>query len=178
MSFLWDLYWPLLTAAAVIGAITGRLAYKLPGNSGEKAAYRRRRNLRMLAGAAVILLCGWVWQGPVGTGHRFTAQTERFTRQVLVNWEMAPIRAVVAQSPLRRSLILSGQADSFQRSELVRILNDVPGVGEVHWSDGPAGFSLPLLLEVELAALVSFGVGLLLAYLLELRRRSNAQWRW
>jgi hypothetical protein len=35
-----------------------------------------------------------------------------------------------------------------------------------------------LLLEVELAGLVSFGVGLVLAYLLELRRRSNAQWRW
>ena len=30
MSFLWDLYWPLLTAAAVIGVITGRLGYKLP----------------------------------------------------------------------------------------------------------------------------------------------------
>ena len=32
--------------------------------------------------------------------------------------------------------------------------------------------------EVELAALLSFGLGLLLAYLLELRRRSNAQWSW
>ena len=32
--------------------------------------------------------------------------------------------------------------------------------------------------EVELAALISFGLGLLLAYLLELRRRYNAQWSW
>lgn len=178
MSFLWDLYWPLLTAAAVIGVIAGRLAYKLPGKGGEKAAYRRRRNLTLLVGAVAILLAGWAWHGPVGAGKRFTAETERFTRRVLVDFEMAPIKAVVAQNPLKRSLVLSGQADDFQRSELVRILNDVPGVGEVHWTDQKSGFALPLLLEVELAALVSFGVGLLLAYLLELRRRSNAQWRW
>jgi len=35
-----------------------------------------------------------------------------------------------------------------------------------------------LLAEVELAALISFGLGLLLAYLIELRRRYNAQWSW
>ena len=178
MSFLWDLYWPLLTAAAVIGVITGRLAYKVPGQSGENVAYRRKRNLTLVIGVAAILLAGWVWHGPVGAGQRFTTETERFTRRVLVDFEMAPIKAVVAQNPLKRSLVLSGQADDFQRSELVRILNDVPGVGEVHWANQQPGFALPLLLEVELAALISFGVGLLLAYLLELRRRSNAQWRW
>jgi hypothetical protein len=37
---------------------------------------------------------------------------------------------------------------------------------------------LPLLVEAELAALISFGIGLVLAYLLELRRRSRAQWSW
>ena len=178
MSFLWDLYWPLLTATAVIGVITGRLAYKLPGKSGEKAAYRRKRNLTLLVGAAAILLAGWIWHGPVGAGQRFAAETERFTRKVLVDWEMAPVRAVVARDPLKRSLILSGPGDSFQRSGLVRVLNDVPGIGEVHWADEPPGLALPMLVEVELAGLISFGVGLLLAYLLELRRRSNAQWRW
>ncbi|HEU4958105.1 MAG TPA: hypothetical protein VFT40_10835, partial [Sphingomicrobium sp.] len=68
--------------------------------------------------------------------------------------------------------------DDFQRSELVRILNDVPGVGEVHWTETSGSFILPLLAEVELAALISFGLGLLLAYLIELRRRYNAQWSW
>ena len=178
MSFLWDLYWPFLTAAAVIGVITGRLAYKLPGKAGQKAAYKRKRNLALLVGAAAILLAGWVWHGPVGAGQRFTVETERFTRRVLVDFEMAPVKAVVAQNPLKRSLVLSGPADDFQRSELVRILNDVPGIGEVHWTNQHPGLALPLLLEVELAGLISFGVGLLLAYLLELRRRSNAQWRW
>jgi len=178
MSYLWDLYWPFLTVAAVIGVVTGRLAYKMPGKEGEKAAYNRKRNLTLIGGAAAILLAGWVWHGPVGAGQRFTTETERFTRKVLVAFEMAPIKAVVAQNPLKRSLILSGRADDFQRKELIRILKEVPGVGEVHWTDQQADFALPLLLEVELAGLCSFGVGLLLAYLLELRRRSNAQWRW
>ena len=92
---------------------------------------------------------------------------------------MEPVQAVIVRGPLERSLELSGPADDFQRSELVRILNDVPGVEEVHWSDTRGGgFIPPLIAEVELAALISFGLGLLLAYLLELRRRYNAQWSW
>lgn len=37
---------------------------------------------------------------------------------------------------------------------------------------------IPLLAEAELVSLVGFGLGLLLAYLVELRRRANAEWRW
>jgi hypothetical protein len=85
---------------------------------------------------------------------------------------------VVARRPMKRTLILSGPADDFQRAELVRILNHVPGVGNVRWANSPESFTLPLLLEAELAALISFGIGLALAYLLELRRRSRSQWSW
>ena len=91
---------------------------------------------------------------------------------------MEPVRAVVERRPLSRTLVLSGPADNFQRGELVRILNEVPGVARVRWAKSSPGSTLPMLLEVELAALLSFGLGLLLAYLIELRRRSNAQWSW
>ena len=37
---------------------------------------------------------------------------------------------------------------------------------------------MPLLVEAELVTLVGFGLGLLVAYLVELRRRANADWRW
>lgn len=37
---------------------------------------------------------------------------------------------------------------------------------------------MPLAVEVILLAMTAFGVVLLLAYLLELRRRANANWRW
>ena len=91
---------------------------------------------------------------------------------------MEPVRAVVERRPLSRTLVLSGPADNFQRGELVRILNEVPGVARVRWANSSPGSTLPMRLEVELAALLSFGLGLLLAYLIELRRRSNAQWSW
>jgi hypothetical protein len=91
---------------------------------------------------------------------------------------MAQVQAKLERGPLRRTLLLTGPADDFQRTELVRIMGAVDGVGSARWQDMPEPMQLPLLAEVELAALVSFGLGLLLAYLLELRRRSRAQWRW
>jgi len=168
MSLLWDLYWPVVVAAAVAGVIAGAFGFR-----------RKRRGRRALAaGLAVILAAAWLWHGPLGAGSKFASAAERQTRQVLVDFEMAPVQAVVERSPVTRTLVLNGPADDFQRAELVRILNDVVGIGAVHWTDRPAPFMLPLLLEVELAALLGFGFGLLLAFLLELRRRSNAQWSW
>ena len=37
---------------------------------------------------------------------------------------------------------------------------------------------MPLFVEAFAVALVSFIAGLVLAYLVELRRRSNAEWKW
>ncbi len=37
---------------------------------------------------------------------------------------------------------------------------------------------MPLLVEALAVALAGFIAGLVLAYLLELRRRSNSEWRW
>jgi uncharacterized membrane protein len=37
---------------------------------------------------------------------------------------------------------------------------------------------MPLFVEAFAVALVGFLAGLILAYLVELRRRSNAEWRW
>ena len=37
---------------------------------------------------------------------------------------------------------------------------------------------IPLIVEVALLALVGFSAGLILAYLMELRRRANSEWRW
>jgi hypothetical protein len=177
MNLFWDLYWPAITAAVVIGILSGRIAYRLP-EGGHSQPYRRRRLVTLVLAGAAILLAAWIWHGPVGTGDRLATTVERQARRVLVDFEMEPVHAAVVRGALRRSLVLSGPADDFQRSELVRILNDVPGVGEVHWTGTPGSFILPLIAEVELAALIGFGLGLLLAYLLELRRRYNAQWSW
>ena len=167
MSFLWDLYWPVIVAAAVAGVIAGAVGFR-----------RRKRGRWSLAAGVGAILRSPGFGKTFGTGSRFATTVERQTRQVLVDFEMEPIRAVVERRRSSRTLVLSGSADNFQRGELVRILNEVPGVASVRWANSSPGSTLPMLLEVELAALLSFGLGLLLAYLLELRRRSNAQWSW
>ena len=179
MNLLWDIYWPVLTAAIVLGVNAGAIAFrKRPAQKHSKANWPRRRVLVLTGGIALALGFGALWHGPIGKGERFAAEIDRQAQQVVVNYEMQPVRAAAARNPIQRTVLLSGPADDFQRPELARIMEVIPGVARARWTDSPAGFSLPLLLELELAALISFGLGLLLAYLLELRRRSNAQWRW
>jgi hypothetical protein len=72
--------------------------------------------------------------------------------------------------------MLSGTADDFQRGQLVIILSQVPGVSRATWSADQAG--PPLIVEALLDSVAGFLVGLVLAYLIELRRRYNAQWKW
>jgi hypothetical protein len=94
----------------------------------------------------------------------------------LENYEMTAVTARLQQSPMTRTLALSGTADDFQRGELVRVLSTISGVSGATWSDKRRGW--PLLLEGMLAALGGYLFGLLLAHLVELRRRYNAQWTW
>ena len=89
---------------------------------------------------------------------------------------MNRVTARLHHGPLTRRLALSGTADDFQRSELVRIMGDLPGVSRANWSEARGG--LPLIAEGSLVSLVGFLIGLLLAYLVELRRRYNSQWKW
>jgi len=53
---------------------------------------------------------------------------------------MYQIQAKLERGPLRRTLLLSGPADDFQREELPKIMATVPGVEAVRWD--PA--SLPM----------------------------------
>ena len=121
-------------------------------------AYRRwaRRIAYWVAGGAVAVALALVWHGPLGGANRFATQVERNARA--------------------RRIILAGPADDFQSSELVRIMGDLPGVSDAQWSAEPGG--IPLIAESAATALVGFLFGLMLAYLVELRRRYNAQWSW
>lgn len=175
MNLLWDIYWPVFTAAIVIGVVGGAIAFR---QRTKQTGGGHRRYLILVGAVTLALAVGAIWHGPVGMGERFATEIDQQAQQVVVNYEMQPVKAVAARDPIKRTVLLSGPADDFQRPELARIMEVIPGVATARWTDSPAGFSLPLLLELELAALISFGLGLLLAYLLELRRRSNAQWSW
>ena len=86
--------------------------------------------------------------------------------------------ARLERGPLSRRMILSGPADDFQRTEMARIM--APGPGGQRGSLGPrlaaaggALMTLPLIVEAGLLGLLGFALGLLLTYLLELRRRAR-----
>lgn len=87
----------------------------------------------ILLGIAASVGFTALWHGPLGAGERLAAHAEASARRTLDYYEMPMIQARMQRSPLSRRLILSGPADDFQRSELVRILDETPGVLEVRW---------------------------------------------
>ena len=86
-----------------------------------------------LLGAAAAVGFALLWHGPLGAGERLTLEAETSARATLAKYELPMIQAKLQRDPLSRRLILSGPADDFQRSELIRILDGTPGVLEVRW---------------------------------------------
>ena len=92
----------------------------------------KRRHF-LLIGIAAVLATGALWHGPLGASERLVRQAEASARRTLDRYEMPMIQARMQRDPISRRLILSGPADAFQRGELVRILDETPGVLEVRW---------------------------------------------
>lgn len=135
----------------------------------------------IIFGMLVTMASAALWDGPVGNGAaRFTAETETIARLNLEYYELDDqVVAFMQRDPVTRRLWLAGKADDFQQRELKRILDGIPAVGDVQWWRPGGGtvkgdILLPLLLEVELAALAAFAFGLMLTYLVALRRRATA----
>jgi len=164
MNTLWTYFWPIICVGLLAGGLGGLFGFR-----------RQRRRPLIIAGF-VALAAAASWHGPLGAADRFTTKIERQARQALDYYEMTKVTAHLHRGPLTRRLILSGPADDFQTSELARLLGQLPGVSSVSWSDRDGG--IPMIAEGELAAILGFLGGLLIAYLIELRRRYNAQWTW
>lgn len=86
------------------------------------------------AGILAVIGATWLWHGPLGAGDRLARQIEAEARAQLDRDEMIQVQARVERGPLSRRLILSGPADDFQRREIKRRLEALPGVGEAVWS--------------------------------------------
>lgn len=91
------------------------------------------RRTTLLVGLAACIGFNAAWHGPLGAGERLARLSETSARHTLDHYEMPMIQAKLQRGPLSRRLVLSGPADDFQRSELVRILDETPGVLEVRW---------------------------------------------
>ena len=163
MNAFWDYFWPLFAWGLLVGGILGLLAF------------RRRSRFLIGVGVGLSLAGAALWHWPLGGAERFTAKVETTAKFVLADWEMGQVEARLHREPLTRRLLLSGPADNFQRTELVRMMSTIPGVSTATWSRGGG---LPLIAEGTAVSVLGFLLGLLLAYVVELRRRHNAQWRW
>ena len=166
MNALWSYFWPGFGAAVVIGIIAGAIAFRR----------RPKRNAAFALGVLLSIALAALWHGPLGAADRFAIKVERDVQDTLVYNEIPEVSGHLHHGPLTRRVFLSGPADDFQRSELVRIIGSVPGVSSATWS--ASGGGVPLIVEGAAVAVLGFLFGLLVAYLLELRRRYNAQWNW
>jgi hypothetical protein len=164
MNAFWTYFWPCFAAGLLAGGIGGLFGF------------RRKRGFPIILAALLAIAAASAWHGPLGAADRFAATIERQSREALNNYEMTKVTAHLHRAPLTRRLVLVGPADGWQSGELVRLFSELPGVSRATWSERDAG--LPLIIEGMLAAITGFLGGLLLAYLLELRRRYNAQWTW
>jgi len=166
MSTLWAYFWPCIAAGILAGGIGGLYGF------------RRKRRVPLIIAALVSIAAAMVWHGPLGGAQRFAATVERESREALNYYELPAVTARLHRAPLTRRLVLVGGRglDDWQRGELVRLFSQVPGVSRATWSPSESG--LPLILEAAIAAILGWLGGLVIAYLLELRRRYNAQWTW
>lgn len=87
----------------------------------------------VLGGIAATLAVTAIYHGPMGKGDAFAAAVERAARAELDRQEMFQIDGRLERGPLRRTLVLSGPADDFQREELPKIMIRVQGVEAVRW---------------------------------------------
>jgi hypothetical protein len=165
MNTFWTYFWPIMGSAVVIGTIAGSIGYRRPN----------RRNAALLIGAALCLALALLWHGPFGAADRLASAVDSEARLAIYVNEIPEVHGHIHHGPLTREVLLSGPADDYQRAELVKIISSLPGVSSATWGGGR---DVPLILEAVLAALAGFAIGLLFAYVAELRRRHNAQWNW
>ena len=163
LNAFWNYFWPVFAIGAAIGLLGGL------------AGFRRNRRLILVAAAVAALAAAALWHGPLGAADRLAADINADVARTLAYYEMSQVRAGLHREPLTRRVMMSGTADEFQRSELVRLMDEIPGVSGATW-DTSGG--MPLIAEAMIAGLLGFLVGLLLAYGIERRRRYNAEWTW
>ena len=132
-----------------------------------------RPNTALAIGLAATAASAFLWHGPGGAGERFVNRSDRDVRRMLDYFEMEGVQGRMQRDPIARRIIYSGPADDFQRTELVRIGEGLPGIGEARWSKprSKLTYPLPLAGEALAMALAAFLAGLTLAYGVSLGRR-------
>src|SRR5687767_8081647 len=92
---------------------------------------------RLAIGLFAVLLLGWIYQGPLGHGHRFIGSLETQARAAVAETNLGFVKVAMGRSPLRRVAILSGPANDLQRNGIGSYMGvtgrveAVPGIAQV-----------------------------------------------
>ena len=134
-----------------------------------------RPNTALAIGLAATAASAFLWHGPGGASERFATRSDRDVRQMLDYFEMKQVQGRMQRNPVARRIIYAGPADDFQRTELVRFGESLPGIGEARWSRprSPLTYPLPLIGEALAMALAAFLAGLTIAYIFSLGRSES-----
>ncbi|QIK96809.1 hypothetical protein G7076_10525 [Sphingomonas sp. HDW15A] len=126
--------------------------------------------MALTIGFAATVASAFLWHGPGGAAERFVTRSDQDVRRMLDFFELPLVEGHMQRDPVARRIIYSGPADEFQRTELVRIGESLPGVGEARWSRPRSvlTYPLPLAGEALAMALAAFLLGLTAAYILSL----------
>lgn len=164
MNAFWSYFWPVFAAGVAIGTAAATYGFR-----------HNRLRPALAVGAFLAIAAAALWHGPLGGADRFATRIERIVQKTFVFYEIPQASGHLQHSPLTRQVLLSGRADDFQRSELVRLMKAIPGVSNASWTPTPG---VPLIVQGAIAALIGFLLGLLIARFVESRRRYNAEFNW
>ncbi len=130
----------------------------------------------VLIGTAATLACAALWHGAGGAGERLATTLDTQQRRMLDTYEMQAIDGRAQREPIARRIQLAGPANDFQRAELVRYSERLPGVGEARWNrvKSQLTYPVPAVVEGMFLSLAAFVVGILLAYAAFVRREEEA----
>lgn len=139
--------------------------------------------MKFTIGLAAALAAGWLFHGPAGGGARFLDALQAHAELRVRYTELPGIRVEMERAPMRRTAILSGPADDFQRNGMGTYpgLNEriatVPGIAGVRWAEGHRGIGgagLPLLAETLILCALAFLIGLGIGRLVFGRRKRTS----
>lgn len=139
--------------------------------------------LKFAIGFGAALAAGWLHHGPLGGGARFLDALQAHAELRIRHAAVPGIRVEMERAPMRRTAILSGPANDFQREGirgypgLTERVASVPGIAGVRWAEGHRGAGgawLPLAAETLILAALAFLTGLGIGRLVFGRRRRSS----
>lgn len=96
--------------------------------------------LKMGFGVAATVLSSWLFHGPAGYGRRAIDAIDAQVQPIVTRQELRTVRAAFATDPLARDLRFSGEANDFQRTRFVEIIQEaqIPGLRSIAWTTAQA----------------------------------------